>query len=100
MESGDARRCAGPISGEQPGPMPPRQPRSRALLVAATWPVGIALTSWHYLWRTTPMPRSEEPGRVADDAPPPLTDGVARDELQGAERGVGPLFHRLYQARI
>jgi hypothetical protein len=80
--------------------MPPRQPRSRALLVAATWPVGVTLTSWSYLWRTTPMHRSEEAGRLPDDAPPPLADGISRDELQGPAEGVGPLFHRVYQARI
>src|SRR3954452_18259215 len=80
--------------------MPPRQARSRALLVAATWPAGVALTSWSYLWRTTPMHRSEERGRLPDDAPPPLAADVSRDELQGPELGVGPLFHRLYRARI
>src|SRR4051795_10887629 len=80
--------------------MPPRQARSRALLVAATWPAGVALTSWHYLWRTTPMHRSEETGRLPDDAPPPVGEGVSQDELQPSENGVGPLFHRLYQARI
>jgi hypothetical protein len=80
--------------------MPPRQARSRALLVAATWPAGVALTSWHYLWRTTPMHRSEQPGRLPEDAAPPLDGAVSRDELQGPDQGVGPLFHRLYQARI
>jgi hypothetical protein len=46
------------------------------------------------------MHRSEEPGSLPDDAPPPVADGVSHDELQGPDRGVGPLFHRLYQARI
>src|SRR5689334_10020671 len=46
------------------------------------------------------MHRSEERGRLPDDAPPPLAAGVSRDELQGADVGVGPLFHRLYSARI
>src|SRR3954467_9673487 len=88
-----------PATGRAPE-MPRRQPRSRALLLDTTWPVGIALTSWQYLWRTTPMHRREEPGRFPDDAPPALTDAVAKEELQGHELGVGPLFHRRYRARV
>jgi hypothetical protein len=68
--------------------------------MAATWPVGVALTSWQYLWRTTPMHRREEAGRLPDDAPPPLAEEVDRHELQGPEAGVGPLFHRRYRARV
>jgi hypothetical protein len=66
---------------------------------AALWPVGIALTSWNYMWRTTPMHRSEDSGSV-DDLPPSLPDGAIDDDVQGIEDGVGPLFHRLYRARI
>ena len=50
---------------------------------AATWPVGIALTSWHYMWRTTPhAPPRDGRGLPADAA---ATDpaGSTRDELQG-----------------
>ncbi|HEX5468644.1 MAG TPA: DUF1990 family protein [Gaiellaceae bacterium] len=65
----------------------------------ALWPFGIALTSWHYMWRTTPMHRSEEPGSDAD-RPPPLPEGLRHDELQPPEQGVGPLFHRRYSGRI
>jgi hypothetical protein len=71
----------------------------RRLSTAALWPVGIALTSWHYMWRTTPMHRSEEPGS-SSDRPPPLPEGLAPHELQLHDDGVGPLYHRLYQARI
>jgi hypothetical protein len=63
------------------------------------WPFGIALTSWHYMWRTTPMHRSEEAG-TADDRPPPLPAGVRTDDLQLHEHGVGPLFHRRYVGRV
>jgi hypothetical protein len=66
---------------------------------AALWPVGIALTSWHYMWRTTPMHRSEESGR-RDDLPPELPETAVDDDVQRLEDGVGPLFHRLYRARI
>jgi hypothetical protein len=71
----------------------------RRLGTAALWPVGIALTSWHYMWRTTPMHRRELPGSPSD-APPPLPAGLASHELQLPGDGVGPLYHRLYQVRI
>jgi hypothetical protein len=62
--------------------------------------VGIALTSWQYMWRTTPMHRVEVAGSAVDDAPPPVPPGVSDDEIQLPEHGVGPLFHRRYRARI
>jgi uncharacterized protein DUF1990 len=62
--------------------------------------VGIALTSWQYMWRTTPMHRVEVAGSAVDDAPPPLPPGVSDDEVQLPEHGAGPLFHRRYRARI
>jgi hypothetical protein len=52
------------------------------------------------MWRTTPMHRREEPGTTREDAPPPLPDDVAHEELQRADDGVGPLFHRRYRTRI
>ena len=64
------------------------------------WPLGVGLTSWHYMWRTTPLHRRELPGSGAHDAPPPIPTGTAGDDLQLVEDGVGPLFHRRYQARI
>ena len=37
---------------------------------AARWPVGIVLTSWHYMWRTTPLHRRERGrARLDDDRP-------------------------------
>ena len=80
--------------------MPKRPSISHRAATAAAWPVGLALTSWNYMWRTTPMHRREEPGTSHDDAPPPLPDDVARDEIQPPDEGVGPLFHRTYRARI
>jgi hypothetical protein len=77
----------------------PALPLGRRLWTAAMWPVGVALTSWSYMWRTTPMHRREELGSAAD-APPPLPNGFAADDVQALEDGVGPLFHRLYRARI
>jgi len=51
------------------------------------------------MWRTTPLHRSEEPGG-ADDLPQALPPNALDDDVQRVEDGVGPLFHRLYRARI
>lgn len=80
--------------------MPTRPPLYRRLATAATWPIGIALTSWDYMWRITPLHRREEEGSLPEDAPPPLTEAISRAELQPLEEGVGPLFHRSYRIRI
>jgi uncharacterized protein (UPF0548 family) len=80
--------------------MPRRLPLTRRLATAARWPLGVTLTSWRYLWRTTPLYRSEEDGTWAEDAPPPLPDGVDWSEVQGVDTGAGPLFHRSYVAQI
>jgi hypothetical protein len=50
------------------------------------------------MWRTTPFHRSEVQGALPDDAPPEIEPGVPGDELQ--LDGAGPLFHRVYRARI
>lgn len=79
--------------------MPKRPSVTRRWLTAATWPVGIALTAWDYMWRTTPMHRHE----VLAASPPPLPElpsGVTADEVQGPGDGSGPLFHRSYRTRI
>ena len=80
--------------------MPRRPPFARRLATAARWPVGITLTSWSYMWRTTPMHRSEVIGTLEDDRPPRLPDGVSRDEVQYASDGAGPLFHRRYAIAV
>jgi hypothetical protein len=80
--------------------MPRPLSRSRRVATAARWPIGLALTSWRYMWRTTPMHRNEEPGDLRDDAPPPLPDHLERDDVQQPAAGAGPLFHRRYSARI
>ena len=80
--------------------MPRRLPRSRRLVTAAGWPVGIALTSWSYMWRITPLHRRELAGTMDRDGPPPLPAGVSLEESQPSDAGVGPLFHRRYSALI
>jgi hypothetical protein len=86
--------------GVRTGLVPKRPPLVRRLATAARWPVGIGLTSWSYMWRTTPMHRREEVGTLDDDRPPALADGVSRDEVQPASAGAGPLFHRRYSALV
>jgi hypothetical protein len=73
---------------------------ARRITTATRWPVGIALTSWSYMWRTTPMHRREEIGALDDDRPPELPTGVSREEVQPAADGAGPLFHRRYGALV
>jgi hypothetical protein len=80
--------------------MPRRLTLTRRLGTAARWPVGVALTSWRYMWRTTPLHRSEELGRLPDDGPPPIPAEPSRDEIQPPREGAGPLFHRVYRARM
>jgi Domain of unknown function (DUF1990) len=80
--------------------MPARLPIRRRLAGAARWPVGVALTSWRYIWRTVPLHRLEERGDAASDAPPELPASVPLDEIQLPDDGHGPLFHRVYRTRI
>lgn len=51
------------------------------------------------MWRTTALHRAELVGSPDEDGPPPLPPGVSHDDLQPADGGVGPLFHRLYAVR-
>jgi hypothetical protein len=78
--------------------MPRREPLPRRLRTAVRWPVGVTLTSWRYMWRTTPFHRSEVEGSPGEDAPPELPAGVPLDEVQ--LDGYGALYHRLYRGRI
>jgi hypothetical protein len=75
--------------------MPNRPSAARRWRTAATWPVGIALTSWDYMWRTTPMHRRETSPATVSQLPE-LPAGVSADEVQGPGDGSGPIFHRRY----
>jgi uncharacterized protein DUF1990 len=75
-------------------------PLTRSIAIATRWPLGIGLTSWRYLWRTTPMHRSEQPGSWPEDAPPPLPPAWLDEDVQQVRDGAGALFHRRYAARI
>ena len=80
--------------------MPRKQAFPARLATASRWPLGVALTSWRYLWRTTPLHRDEVEGRLEVDSPPPLPEELERSEIQTPEDGTGPLFHRRYRVRI
>jgi Domain of unknown function (DUF1990) len=80
--------------------MPRRPSLGRRLATAARWPVGIALTSWSYMWRTTPMHRREEDGALDEDGAPPLPEDVSTEEVQYPGDGTGPLFHRRYAITV
>jgi uncharacterized protein (UPF0548 family) len=73
--------------------------RSARLRTLLGWPIGIAVVSWRYMWRTTPLHRSEEPGTRAD-LPDLVHDRSGRAGRQTLEMGAGPMLHRSYAVRI
>jgi hypothetical protein len=74
-----------------------RPARARTVL---GWPAGLAVVCWRYLWRTTPLHRSEETGN-RDDLPDPADEGSQTGHgRQPASAGVGPLMHRTYTVDI
>jgi Domain of unknown function (DUF1990) len=80
--------------------VPRKQGFPQRLATATRWPVGVALTSWRYMWRTTPLHRDELEGNLEVDSPPPLPPELERSEIQTPDDGVGPMFHRRYRVRI
>jgi hypothetical protein len=82
--------------------MPKRPKAASRWLMALSWPLGVTLTSWDYMWRTTPMHRRERPAALELPLPELLTypPNVNAEEVQGREDGCGPLFHRRYTTRI
>lgn len=73
--------------------------RSRRVAALARWPVALALVSWRYFWRTTPIHRSDVPGDRSD-LPPPLPGGADPAGVQHPGQGHGTLLHRRYEVRI
>lgn len=72
----------------------------RASAVLTRWFFGMALVSWRYMWQITPLHREERPGDPVHDAPPPLQAAQVDDEVQLADEGVGPLYHRRFHVHI
>lgn len=73
---------------------------SRRMSTAARWPLGIGLTSWRYMWRTSPMRRRQRAGDPESDRAPAYPQGFGMDDVQTPEDGVGPLYHRRYRIRV
>ncbi|MDF2752121.1 MAG: hypothetical protein K0S82_504 [Gaiellaceae bacterium] len=80
--------------------MPRKQGFPQHLVTASRWPLGVALTSWRYMWRTTPLHRDEVEGSLELDSPPPIPNELERSEVQTPDGGAGPLFRRRYRVRI
>jgi hypothetical protein len=80
--------------------VPRKQRLPQRLTTTIRWPLGVAMTSWRYLWRTTPLHRDEIEGDPDEDLPPPLSAEVDESEIQTPDDGTGPLFHRRYRVRI
>jgi uncharacterized protein DUF1990 len=74
--------------------------RSARLRTVLGWPVGIAVVSWRYMWRTIPLHRSEELGTRADLPGLAYDTSEFADQHQPLEAGVGPMLHRSYAVRI
>ncbi len=74
--------------------------RPARLATVLQWPLAIALVSWRYLWRTTPLHRSEEEGSIADLPAHWDDDEGLGERRQGIAAGVGPLLHRCYTVWI
>ncbi len=74
--------------------------RPRPSVVFERWLFGIALVSWRYLWQITPLHRSERRGDPAADVPPTLPRAQVDGQVQLADEGVGPFFHRRFQVQI
>jgi hypothetical protein len=75
--------------------------RFARLRTVLMWPLGIAIVSWRYMWRTIPLHRTEEQGSREKDLPEDDYDTSAFTErLQPLAAGVGPMLHRTYRVRI
>jgi Domain of unknown function (DUF1990) len=74
--------------------------RSARLRTLLGWPIGIAVVSWRYMWRTTPLHRCEEPGTRADLPDPSYGHGGQGAGQQTLAMGAGPMLHRSYAVRI
>jgi hypothetical protein len=80
--------------------VPARATVPRRAAAALRWPLGVAQTSWAYIWRTTVLHRRERPGTMAADGPPPWPPGTDLDGVQQPRDGTGALLHRTYRSRI
>jgi hypothetical protein len=70
------------------------------LATVLRWPAGVAVVSWRYMWRTTPVHRSEEEGSAEDLPESRDADHGLGERGQGLEAGAGPMLRRSYAVRI
>lgn len=76
-------------------------PTFHRTLVSLRWPVGLFLTAFAYLWRTTPMHRRELDGTWEEDGPPDLEPaGIGLAEVQRPRDGAGAYMRRRYRVRV
>ena len=80
--------------------MPGKPSLPHRLRTTARWPLGIAITAWAYMWRTTPIYRRNVDGSWPADGPPAIDANVTRTDFQRPEDGAGPLFRRRYRASM
>lgn len=80
--------------------MPSDISASKRLIALPHWLFGVGLTSWRYMWRTTPMRRVEMDGQDSSTDPPALPDNLDLDGVRAAGKGVGALYHRRYSVFI
>jgi hypothetical protein len=69
------------------------------IAIVLRWPIGLLAVSWRYMWRTTPIHRSESDGD-ARDLPPHVPPEMLDDDVQPVEDGVGPMFRRRYSVLV
>jgi len=69
--------------------------RGARAFVVLRWPLGLVRVGWRYLWRITPVHRTEEPGGP-EDLPEAVPAELCDDQIQTVEDGVGALLHRRY----
>jgi Domain of unknown function (DUF1990) len=73
--------------------------RLHRLAVVMQWPLGLARVSWRYLWRITPVHRTETTGDERD-LPAPVPAEAYDDDVQRVADGVGPMLRRCYSVCV
>ncbi len=74
--------------------------RTARISVVLRWPVSLAVVGWRYLWRTTPLHRTDETGTGADLPAGWENEDSLNGRRQGIADGAGPLLHRRYGVLI
>lgn len=67
--------------------------------IIARWPLGLALVTWRYMWRTVPIYRANHAGG-REDLPDPVPAAHCDERIGPLADGVGPMLHRRYCVRM